>query len=44
MAKVKMPAGPTRLQKNMAAGDSRTEAESKALGKGSNAAPKTTRK
>ena len=44
MAKVKLPSGPVNLHKNMASGMSKSEAESKALGKGSNAAPKTTRK
>lgn len=39
----KLPAGPTKLQKNMAAGMSLSEATSKALGK-SSPAPKTTRK
>lgn len=36
----KLPAGPTKLQKNMAVGMSKKEAEDKALGKGGNAPPK----
>lgn len=44
MAKVTLPAGPVKLHKGMAAGMGKKEAEDKALGRGSNAAPKTTRR